>query len=123
MPASYEIDQRRGLVITTASGVLTLAEALSHQERLLADEDFDRGFAQLLDLTGITEMTIDSAGIRALAIRNIFSLHSRRAFLVNSELMFAFSRMFATFRGFEGEHQIEIFRTRKEALDWLSSRT
>jgi len=111
------------MVITTASGVLTLAEALSHQERLLADEDFDPGFSQLLDLTGITEMTIDSAGIRALAIRSIFSLHSRRALLVNSELTFAFSRMFATFRGFEGEHQIEIFRTRKEALDWLSSRT
>jgi hypothetical protein len=120
VPASYEIDKHRRLVITTASGVLTLADALAHQEKLSEDKDFDPAFSQLVDLTGITEMTIDSAGIRALAIRSIFSLGSRRALLVSSELMFAFSRMFAMFRALEGEHQIEIFRNREEALDWLS---
>jgi len=46
-------------------------------------------------------MTIDSAGIRAWLSEYILASLAA-AFLVNSELMFAFSRMFATFRGFEG---------------------
>jgi hypothetical protein len=120
VPASYEIDKHRRLVITTASGVLTLAEGLSHQEKLSEDKDFDPAFSQLMDLSGVTEIAIDSAGVRALAIRSVFSIRARRAFLINSELLFAFSRMFATFRAFEGEHQIEIFRNREEAMDWLS---
>ncbi len=121
MPASYEIDKHQRLVITTATGVLTLAEALAHQEKLSGDKDFDPEFSQLVDLTGITELTIDSAGIRVLAIKKVFSLRSRRAVLVNSELAFAFARMFSSFRGFEGEHQIEVFRDRTKALEWLSS--
>jgi hypothetical protein len=120
VPAFYEIDKDRRLVITTASGVLTLADALSHQEKLLGDKDFDPEFSQLVDLTGIAELTIDAAGIRALAIRKVFSLRSRRAVLVNSELAFAFARMFSTFRETSGEHLMEVFRNRKEAMDWLA---
>src|SRR6266852_2822564 len=116
VPASYEIDKDRRLVITTASGGLPLAEDLSHQEKLLGDKDFDPEFSQLVDLTGITELSIDAAGIRALAIRKVFSLRSRRAVLVNSELALAFARMFSTFREISGEHLMEVFRNRKEAL-------
>jgi hypothetical protein len=122
VPASYEIDKDQKLVFSTASGVLTLDDGLAHQDQLLADKDFDPAFSQLIDFTGVTEMAIDSAGVRALAIRSIFSHGSRRAFLVNSELVFAFSRMFVLFRSLAGEHHIEIFRDRKEALDWLLSR-
>ncbi len=123
MPASYEIDQHQRLVITTASGVLTLADALAHQEQLTEDKNFDPEFSQLIDLSGITELAIDSAGIRALAIRNVFSVRSRRAALVNSELAFAFARMFSSFREFSGEQQMEIFRNREEAMEWLSANT
>jgi len=121
VPASYEIDKHQRLVITTATGVLTLADALAHQEQLTQDKDFDPEFSQLVDLSGITELTIDSAGIRALAIRKVFSLRSRRAVLVNSELAFAFARMFSSFREFRGEQQMEIFRNREEAMEWLSA--
>jgi hypothetical protein len=121
VPAFYEIDKHQRLVITTASGVLTLADALAHQEKLSEDKDFDPEFSQLVDLTGVTELAIDSAGIRALAIRKVFSVRSRRAVLVNNELAFAFARMFSLFREFRGEQQMEIFRNREEAMKWLSA--
>jgi len=34
MPTFYKIDKERKLVMTTYSGVLTIAEALGHQEKL-----------------------------------------------------------------------------------------
>jgi hypothetical protein len=44
MPAYFKIDKERRLVMSTAAGVLTLADALTHQESLLKDPDFDASF-------------------------------------------------------------------------------
>jgi hypothetical protein len=51
MPAYFRIDKERRLVMSTISGIFTLADGLAHQENLLKDVDFDSSFCQLLDCT------------------------------------------------------------------------
>jgi len=40
MPAYFRIDKEHRLVLTTISGVFTLADGLAHQAKLLKDPDF-----------------------------------------------------------------------------------
>jgi hypothetical protein len=41
MPAFYRIAKDPRLVLSTASGVFTLADAFAHQNQILADPDFN----------------------------------------------------------------------------------
>lgn len=121
MPATYEIDKQRRLVITTCLDQLTLADGLAHQEKLQKDPDFDPSFSQLMDCTRVTFSGIAANDIRRLAERNIFSPRSRRAIVVSSNLDYGFGRMFEILRDSAGENGIRIFRNLDEAVDWLLS--
>lgn len=119
MPSFYKIDKERRLVMSSASGVFTLADAVSHMDRLSKDPDFDPSFSQIADFTQVTRIALSSDEIRRLAQRGLFSSHSRRAFITPNETIFGIGRMFETLRSFEGEVGIRIVRTLEEALDWV----
>lgn len=119
MPAFYKVDQERRLVMSTGSGVLTMADLLAHQEKLLVDPDFSPDFSQFWDLTHVTEVELTTEELRRLAARSIFSPESRRAILVSNDLVFGLSRMFEIFRETLGENGIHVFRNLDNALDWV----
>lgn len=119
MPEFYKIDKERRLVLTTGSGVFTLADAVSHMDKLSKDPDFDPSFSQIVDFTQVTRIELSGDDIRRLAQRTIFSQHSRRAFIAPDEVAFGIGRMFETLRSLEGEKGIRIFRSLEEALDWV----
>jgi hypothetical protein len=119
MPVSYKIDKQHKLVMSTAFGVVTMADALAHQAQLLADVDFDPSFSQLMDLTHVTKLEAGPGDIRRLAMETIFSADSRRAILVSSNLVYGLARMFEIFRETVGEKGIHVFRNLDEALDWV----
>jgi len=118
MPASYQIDKARRLVISTASGFLTAANILAHQRQLLGDPDFDPTCSQIVDCTGVTGIDLSADDVRAVAATTIFSAHSRRAVLVATDEQLGFARMFKMLREAEGEYGIRVFRDRAEALRW-----
>jgi hypothetical protein len=118
MPASYQIDKARRLVISTASGFLTAADILAHQRRLLGDPDFDPTCSQIVDCTAVTGIDLSADDVRAVAATTIFSAHSRRAVLVTTDEQFGFASMFKMFREGQGEYGIRVFRDPAEALRW-----
>lgn len=122
MPEFYTIDKERRLVLTTGSGVITLADAVSHMDKLSKDPDFDPSFSQIVDFTQVTRIELSADEIRRLAQRTIFSVTSRRAFIAPDEVAFGIGRMFQILRGLEGEQGIRIFRSLEEALDWVFPR-
>ncbi len=122
MPAFYKIDRENRLVMTTASGVFTLADILAHEEKLRLDPDFDPSFSQLLDASHITKLEITSEHIRRLAQDSLFSPDSRRALLVSNDAAFGLARMFEILRESAGDTGIEVFRSLDEALEWVLSR-
>ena len=119
MPTFYKIDKERKLVMTTYSGVLTIAEALGHQEKLPKDPNFDPSFSQLFDVTHVTDVQLTAEDVRTLARTSVFSPDSRRAILVDSDLKFGLARMFEALRDTMGEKGIRVVRDLDDALDWI----
>lgn len=118
MPAFFEIEKDHRLVITSASGVVTMAEALAHNQKLRKDPDFDPGFSQLIDLSNVTKIELNREDILTLAQDPILSDNSRRAILATGDLTFGLARMFEMFRESKGKETIRVFRNRDEARAW-----
>jgi hypothetical protein len=122
MPAFYKIDGAHKLVLSTASGVFTLADALAHHEQLLKDPDFDPRYSQLVDLTHSTEVELSAEDVRILAERRVFWPCSRRAILVGGDLLYGLARMFEMLRENAGDEGLRVFRRLDDALDWILDR-
>jgi hypothetical protein len=118
MPASYQIDKARRLVISTASGSLTAADILAHQRKLLGDSNFDPDCSQIVDCTAVTGIDLSPDDVREVTAATIFSAHSRRAVLVATDEQSGFASMFKIMREAQGEYGIRVFRDRAEALSW-----
>jgi len=118
VPASYQIDKARRLVISTASGFLTAADILAHQRKLLGDPDFDPNCSQMVDCTSVTGIHLSQDDVREVTAATIFSAHSRRAVLVATDEQSGFASMFKMMREAQGEFGIRVFRDRTEALSW-----
>lgn len=94
MPVEYTIDKSRRMVFSKAYGILTDQDIISHQEMLRDDPDFDPGFSQLVDCTGVTKADdISTDAIYELARRHLFGAESQRAFVAPTKLMYGLSRM------------------------------
>ena len=119
MPAYFKIDKEHRLVMSTISGVLTMADALAHQENLRKHPDFDPSFSQLMDGTQLTRVELKREEVQRLARDSIFSPDSRRAFVTNSDAAFGMARMFETLRDAMGERGIRVFRNLDDGLDWV----
>ena len=118
MPFFIRIEKERRLVMSTAHGVFTLADALEHQKQLQSDPDFDPSFSQLADFTQITKIDLAADEVRLLAHRSIFSPEARRAFVVKGDLAFGLARLFEILRETMGEQGIGVFRNLDDALEW-----
>lgn len=121
MPAWYQIDAARRLVLSTGSGLLTAAEIIAHQRQLMSDPHFDSSFSQFWDFTAVTANEISGDDVRAIAATTVFSANSHRAALVNTDEQFGLCRMFAMYREGRGEYGVRVFRDRAEALRWALS--
>src|SRR5215467_10804831 len=93
----YSIDKPRRLIVTTAEGCVIFDDVRSHQDRLLADPDFDVSFDQLIDTTPATRFDISADEARILAGRRIVSPESRRAFVATTPHIFGLGRMMAIY--------------------------
>jgi hypothetical protein len=98
VPAWYEIDNARRVVMSTGSGHLTAADILAHQQKLLNDPDFDPSFSQFVDFSAVTASDITADEVRAIAAATVFSPTSCRAVLVNTDEQFGLARMFGMVR-------------------------
>jgi hypothetical protein len=122
MPEFYKIDRERRLVLSSASGVFSRADAVAHMEKLLKDPDFDPSYSQIADFTQVTKIDLTARDIHELAQRSIFSSHSRRAFIAPSDVAYGLGRMFGMLRENQSEMGIRVFRTLEDALDWVFSK-
>lgn len=118
MPESYQIDAGRALVICRAWGVLSNADLREHYRRLAADPEFSPTYAQLADLRGVTEYTVDSELIESAARAQIFDPGTRRAFVAPPGVAFGLARMFAAHSASVGQ-VLEVFSELHDAEEWL----
>ena len=118
MAISYDIDKKQRLVTSRLCEVVTNDEVDDHNRRLRTDPDFDPGYRQLIDLSGITEIRITTPKVTAAAQDQYFTPGTRRAFVATKDATFGMARMFAT-RADPSGQTVEVFRDRKKAEEWL----
>jgi hypothetical protein len=119
MPTFFKIYKERRLVMSTFSGVVTMADALAHRQNLQKHPDFDPSFSQLVDFSNVTKIELSREDIERLAQDTIFSLNSRRAALATCDLAYELARMFEMLRKSKGEEGLRVFRHLDEAVDWV----
>jgi len=119
MRVRHSIDKQRRLVLSTAEERVTFDDVRGHQDRLLADPDFDESFDQLFDATSATKVEISGDQARTLAQRRIFSPKSRRAIVATKPHIFGLGRMVEIYHENLEYAEVEVFYSMDEALKWL----
>ena len=118
MPISYRIDESLRLVFTTAQGVLTRQDVLTHLQRLREDPDFDPSYNQLVDLRAVIEFAMSAAELRMITVYRLFNEKSRRAIVADEDITFGMARMYEVFRE-DAPEDIKLFRDMADARRWL----
>ncbi len=117
MPLHYKIDTSLEVILSTATGSLNASDVDEHRKLLGEDHRFSPGFAHLIDLRSVTDLKISPRGAQSLTATPIFGPVTKRAFVVNSDLLYGMSRIF---RGWhDSALHMEIFRSMEDALQWL----
>lgn len=120
MPESYEIDPARSLVVCRAWGEFSNRDLQEHYRRMVADPAFDPRYAQLADLRGVTDFSVDSRMIEATARMQIFASGTPRAFVAPKGVAFGLARMFAAYA--TDEAAVHVFERLADAEAWLDLR-
>ena len=105
------------MILTTAEGGVTFDDIKGHQDRLLADPDFDENFDQLIDTTAVTKIDLSVRDAKVLAERRIVSPESRRAVVAIEPHIFGLGRMMEIYHQPFGDAQ--VFHSHREALEWI----
>lgn len=119
MPANYELDVDRRLLIVELAGVLTGADLEDFSERLRQDPAFEGTWPALVDASELNPAGISTEMLRARAAMPRRQ-PVRVAVVAPADAVFGLARMFQMMSEGRGNH-VEVFRRRDEALAWLAS--
>jgi hypothetical protein len=122
MKVTYSIDKRRRLITTTAEGCVMFDDISDHQNRLLADPNFDLSFDQLIDTTPATKFDLSAEEAKILAARPVVSPDSRRALVAAKPHIYGLGRMMQVYHLELGYSEVQVFHSLGEALSWLSGK-
>jgi len=117
MSVKYSIDQSQRLIVSVGEGIVGFGDIQDHQNRLLADPDFDPAFDQLIDASRVTSLVLTTDEVKTIASRRVFSPGSLRAFVAVRPYIFGLGRMMEVYH--EDIGQVHIFDSMDEALSWL----
>jgi hypothetical protein len=124
MPISYRIDPEHSLVLTTASGVVSDEDVLAHKKALNVDPDYDPSMKELSDLRAVTELSVTTQGVAAMAGYDRDNPDTegrhRLALVANESLVFGMARMYQL-TTVESDSRVGVFRTIEEARTWLDA--
>jgi hypothetical protein len=117
MKVRYFIDKQRRLILTTAEGSIKFDDIKDHQDRLLADPDFEASFDELIDTSAVMKFDISANEAGVLAERRNVSPESRRAFVAPKSHIFGLARIMEVYHERVGHAQ--VFYSMDEAVKWL----
>jgi hypothetical protein len=120
MPTEFSVDTSRRLILTRASGTLTLADIAAARRQLCADPAFDRTFNELFDLRDVTEVAISAAEFEGIAGNSVLARGVRRAFVVTSNAHLDLAHVFGKVAEAHGQ-RVLVFRHIDAAEAWLAA--
>lgn len=127
---SFSFDAARKLRIAVFTGVVTDEELVAGYEKLVIDPAYEPAVDDLIDMSEVERLDVSRAGLqRVLAIfvrvaaSRADNTPTRLAIVAASPQAFGAVRLYEVLRGQRFQaRQLEIFRTRERALEWLERR-
>ncbi len=114
----YEFDPVFRVVTVTMGGELTNEDFFAIYDILKNDRLVQPDFALIIDLSQMTGANFTDSGLQAVAhFPLIFSIESRRAVVVPSDLGLGMTKMFEFWRG-DPAVRMQTFRDLDEARNW-----
>jgi hypothetical protein len=105
-------------VITRIWGAATDDDVVGHNQRLRADPLFDPTFRQLADMSGVSEILVNTSTIEVVSRGQLFVPGTRRAFVASDDAVFGLLRKYELHAESLGQ-TIRVFRDIKLAEAWL----
>ena len=113
-------DEPSGLVITTATGVLTMAALLQFMNTEWASSDrpilFDgrEATGEQLSVEDVQRLADTAASLHGAS-----RLRARLAIVVGTDTEFGLARMFVSLSEMRGVTHVRVFRSMSDAAEWL----
>jgi hypothetical protein len=118
MPLTYTVDRGLRIVIARGNGVLSEEDLRASWERIQSDPAFNPSFAQLFDLSDVTDIEVSFPAMARIAGGSPAAPGARRAFVGVNDLQYELARTFAMLS--EPHHQaVSVFRDRAIAEAWV----
>ena len=118
MPLTYTIDRSLKIVIARASGVLSEEDLRSSREQIQSDPAYHPTFAQLFDLSDVTDIEVSIPVMARIAGSSAVAPNARQAFVGVNDIQYEMARTFATLS--EPHHRaVHVFRDRTIAEAWV----
>ena len=125
MPISYHIDSQHGVILTTASGVLTDDDIIKHKQELLRDPAVKPEMRELSDVRGVDRLEVTAEGIQRFVAQdasNASGLRGHRlAIVVSSDFVFGTARMYEVLTE-TNPLEVMVFRDIDKAKAWLEDK-
>ena len=119
MPTTARIEPVTQTLLVTYSGWITDDDLLRSYDQVRSLPGFDPDGRELVDFSAVEGGEVTSAGVGKLLGRPpLFGQGARRAIVAPTDVAFGMARMFEL-RRLEECGEIVVFRTRREALEWL----
>ena len=122
MPVVLKIDRQRKVVYSSFYGKITDKELLSHRERIAAEPEFNSGFDEIADFTGVVQADISEAVLAAIANSpSLYSEKSLHIIVAPEALSFQFANKFKVIA--EGKRRnLFVVRSRADAYKLLDGK-
>ena len=118
MPADYSIDPVRKIVTMRLFGLVRGHEGFDARERIVADPAYDSSYDELIDATGASGFDVSGATVRGAADSPLLSNDVRRAMVAVTDEAYGIFRMFQSAMD---RPRLQVFRSRREAEEWLAA--
>ena len=120
MPYTFVIDTERAVVVAVAAGVVTADELIDGTVAMGKAPGFAADMRLLVDFSQAVRVEIPTERLEELSEVSPYSSRSRRAYIVQRDFDFGLARMFSVFVEMHGKGEVQVFRSRPEAISWLN---
>lgn len=118
MTLRYTVYREQQIIITNASGRLTLDNMKKHMQTVQKHPDIEPDFNHIFDLREAVKIDITTGDVKQLAEFSFFNEQSKRAIVAPTDLFYGMSRMYEVFKN-ESSVNIKVFRNYEEAKEWV----
>jgi hypothetical protein len=129
MKIEYQVDHEQQLVLAKARKVLAEDDIFNYQREVWSRNDVV-GYNELLDLSEVERVELTSTDsieefARLAVSMDVPATATRFAIIAPTDLMFGLGRMYEAYRNLneQSTKQAQVFRSRHEAMAWLSARS